>query len=446
MNFLHWNETRPGYYERHHDTREQMILRVVNTSKEAVGGYLTLAVKLDYDDEKLHPDTAIKEAWVMLQYEHPSLASVSNGEKMVYELMDDMKLQKWLEDTFIIDTSGCTKEQKYCQLKGTRKAILCFLPSTKELLFQATHELMDGVGAMMLMHNLCNHLVFPKPLPPIDSIKNRLSPSLAVAASVGSPSLESQIKGERLVADWMSKSSGPLLELGRIRSRVSNLDFRMQRLVFSAKESDTVKKGAKALGLSVAHAMHAASILAAKKHGNHETGNWVAGIPFNVRSRCQPPYNTSKYPITPYFMGFPSVVENPTDLIEVSSKIRKISERFAAEKDVLNLLEPFSKFMLPNKSNRRKDPPAMPVFGNLGLVSEYLREEYGSLKVLDVWLATHEISPAVHIICTTFRGTIRLNVSYNSGYHDYESIERYLQMVKDIVFEGLFISTRHFKG
>jgi hypothetical protein len=78
MNSLHWNETRPGYYERHHDTREQMILRVVNTSKEAVGAYLTLAVKLDYDDEKLHPDTAIKEAWVMLQYEHPSLASVSN--------------------------------------------------------------------------------------------------------------------------------------------------------------------------------------------------------------------------------------------------------------------------------------------------------------------------------------------------------------------------------
>lgn len=394
-------------------------------------------VKLDYDEDDIDPANSIKEAWIALQNEHPSIASTAKADKMLYQAMDEASLKDWLEETLIIDTSGCTKEEKYLQLQGTRQAVLCFLPKTKELLFQATHEIVDGTGMLMLVNNLCEYLVNPWKSPPKHT-SLRLSPALATAASIPLASTESWKKCETLVAEWSAKSVGELLTIGGVLPGPPTVEFRVQRVMLSTEETWNVKMAAKDQGFSVAHVTHAAMIIAAKIHGDHTAGNWVAGMPFNARNHCREPFNTKEYPITPYFMSLPCFVENPKDLTDASHQVKKIYQSFkAAGKDVLELLEPLLELMPKAGSmSRRVVPPALPIFVNMGLVSNVLKEDYGPLKVLDVWMATHQMSPAVDIFCTTFRGKMCLNASYNGGYHEENSVKSFLSIFKRVLLDS----------
>lgn len=394
------------------------------------------AIKLDYDEKDIDPANSIKEAWIALQNEHPSVASTAKEDKMVYQAMDEAMLEHWVEETLIIDTSGCTKEEKYLQLKGTRRAVLCFLPKAKELLFQATHELVDGTGVLLFVNNLCEYLVNPRK-PPTSPIIQRLSPALTTAASVPIASAESRTKCDTLVAEWSAKRAGELLTVGDVLPGPPTLNFRVQQVILSTEETQNVRMAAKNQGFSVAHVTHAAMIIAAKIHGNHTTGSWVAGIPFNARNQCRAPFNTKEYPITPYFMSLPCFVENPKDFTDAAHQFKNIYRGFAAEKDVLELLEPLSEMMpKPGSMSLRAVPPALTILGNLGLVSNVLNEEYGPLKVLHVWVATHQMSPTIDIFCTTFRGEMCLNASYNGGYHEEESVKRFLSIFKSVLLDS----------
>ncbi|KAF3922284.1 hypothetical protein ABW20_dc0106094 [Dactylellina cionopaga] len=128
---LHWKETNPG-------------------SPGLTQGILAAGVVLS---DKTVSVKAIKDAWVTLRYAHPILGCIINDTGFNYQVPTEYELKKWTEETVRVDSSGKCGWDLAVATIAPKTAELYFLPDRHELFIQVRHELIDGVGLMILLNN-----------------------------------------------------------------------------------------------------------------------------------------------------------------------------------------------------------------------------------------------------------------------------------------------------
>lgn len=273
-----------------------------------------------------------------------------------------------------------------------KRATLYLLPNTNEIVLHCRHDILDGIGSFIFFNNLLQILASPREVSFGDEAKN-LSPCFAVAAHLPEANLNQIDKMNSIVKKWVS--SFPSLGLAS-----TNLDHlpgpcEFQRLQFSVEDTAKVIAAAKDQAFTPTHVVHAALILAAKQHGDHfDDSTYSSFALFNLRGRCEAPFDSNKHPMATYHTGWPLTV-SPTSLSGTAQQLKKVYTGFLADEDSIPMLTEYLRVLETVISTPPPAPSTEPVVSSLGLVDTRLDDVYGKIKLKDFWLASEMVTPTV---------------------------------------------------
>jgi len=208
-----------------------------------------------------------------------------------------------------------------------------------------------------------------------------------------------------------------------------------QRMQLSENNTARVVAAAKQRGLTATHVVQAAAALAAKKHGGHpQDTNYVSIALFGLRYLCDEPYREMA---APYFSCFPLVL-TPASFIDSAHQLKDYYIGWKADmKDHLSMIEPSSATFMELVSTLPPDQSTLMSVSTLGLFEPKLNSVHGKVKMIDLWMSFETPSSGVPTFLWTRSGVLTWQVCYNEAYHQEESIARFVQMTREILFEGL---------
>ncbi|GAB5594001.1 hypothetical protein Unana1_08901 [Umbelopsis nana] len=427
---LQWEEIVPGRYERAMDDVESFYAFV------ASGGFpigkeqwaITAGVKIELESADLV--AIVKQAWTTLRYECPSLATTTEGEKRVYQVANDIELERWLKETFIVDDLTLDAKQLFSELRPVKQATLYLLLQSKEIVLRASHDRIDGIGTILFFDHLLRIMSSPQKIVFGDEAKN-LSLPLSIAAHIPDATQTQADKIKDYMNKWVSSFPSIGLEIGNAGQLPGATQVR--HVTLSENETANVIAAAKKRGLTPTHVAHAAAIFATRRHGKHrEDTNYLSFGNFNLRARC----DVNKHAVTTYSTGWPLIVV-PSDFVNTANQLKEFYVGFLEDQDSLPMLAPFTAELKSVFSTPPPSPPSEPIISSLGIVDSRLQKTYGSIHVKDFWLAVDMLTPQVEIYVWTWQGKMTFEVCYNEVFHQDTSIEKFLHTLKDILFKEL---------
>ena len=119
-----------------------------------------------------------------------------------------------------------------------------------------------------------------------------------------------------------------------------------------------------------------------------------------------------------------------------------------ADKYALTMGPTFLTTIPPILANPPPIPASDPTLSSFGNLDGRLRRSYGAsetggkkgIYVDDFWCTLDEATPDFYVGLWTFRGRLRLQVGYNEKYHERESVDRWLGLVKGELEDGLALT------
>ncbi|OJD32474.1 cytochrome p450 [Diplodia corticola] len=434
-----WKMVRHGEWRRPLGVRERMVLRQLDTTRPGhFPGTITAALRLEhaFDDDDFA--RRCEAAWKALRRAHPSIAATIEGGDAVYRT----GAHEWVQGTFRIQygTGDAAALYATARLGGGDKCCLHVLPGSGEVVLSGPHWILDGVGALLLLNDLCRFIATPPMEPELgDEEVSALSPALEEAAAIPPASPAVWQRAKELVAGWSAKRNEAVC-IPSTPSAGQPGPFGRRRALLSAAATAAVRRAAKSKGLSVTHLTHAALIVAAARHderhsreeGERPTRHWCGGLPINARPWCSPSHAAGAY-----FVGVPCVVDNIWELMEAAQELKARYREWQDGSHVLQLLEPLEQMTKPPKAAAEMDGPALPLYSGIGEVERFISVHGQSMQIRDFWFAMRNISPrVVDVYCYTACGRLALDASFNPTYHSDESMERLLGGMTELLTEA----------
>lgn len=399
-----WVQVSPGSFERAMDMREELILeytRRPSTEEAGCPYYAVTFLKLSYQFTEHEMSRRLRNAWRLMRYNHPSVASfpVEGASKLGYDSPKSKEtFEEWVDMTFNINVSGQSAEELAPFMDTTTHlAFLTFLPKSSEIVLGFHHILIDGGGVILFLDNLLRKVVDA-------SLDSDLGPNLEFAAlslplqavvGTNNPSREVWDEARSIVRHWVQKrreipGTISLAPTGDLNSPPGWCQ--QTRMLLSEDETQQLLAATKAARLTLSVATHAAVILASRKHGGEAVNrgrNWVSSLVFSFRHRARPPYNTSRYPLSIMSAGFPQIIENPLDFMDTASKLKSAYKYWQFHEDAVDMLGPIKQLLDEDESVRGEvlvgEKYAVANTSGLGVLTD-LKEAYGDqgeVKVLD---------------------------------------------------------------
>lgn len=491
-----WQETAPGKYERNVDELEQLYTTLAKMHEGtghtffAITACVTLKAPTSNSKSlpqlEAHIEKALRHSWKQMRYDYPTLTapvvydSDTKSCKKVYQSPQSAsEINDWLEETFkIIDNGQNGQEFANSDPPVGRFATLYLVTPphdyhqseiTKELVFHSPHDLIDGVGTLLLLDNLIrvaaeafstvntqSEVLFG------DESKN-LSPHLRVAASIPSTRNAAQEKKLQEIqsANAYARKDVEILTLPfNLTPEIGN----STRVAINLSLTDTqaVLERCKALGVTPTHAFHAGIALALRdlqtKGQEERRARYIGYSLINLRKWCKEPYNSPKHAATVYHSA--SAVSLAVDVVIPSvEQSRLASKNSNAFELALNQVRDFYKSWTPDVDflsmvpfiATGKLPPYSPETGpvpppdrspsvslsSMGILDQIIKPQQGSFKVEDPWVIGAEYRSALGLFLSTWKGVLCLGAGYNSAYHTKDEVLRFLESVKEIVLAGL---------
>jgi hypothetical protein len=87
-------------------------------------------------------------------------------------------------------------------------------------------------------------------------------------------------------------------------------------------------------------------------------------------------------------------------------------------------------------------PPSQPMFSSFGTLENILQGDQCLLTkplVLDWWFGQETLSPEPLVHFWTWQDEMKISTCYNETFHDANSIEMFLQTIKEVLLSGLEI-------
>jgi hypothetical protein len=445
MDMLEWKQASASSYERALDPLEIFYLAV------AAGGHplnrehwtITTTAKFDFDTTDTDLVARVRQAWTVLRYDHPSMASTILAGKRLYNVVTTKsELDKWIDETFLVVNQDAA--ELFPELYRVKQLTLYLMPKSREIMLRCPHERTDGVGMIYMMNNLFELLSSPRTVQFGDEVKN-LSPSFTVAANIPEAN-------ERQVAKIMKELEtflAALPSIGLPATNTSSLPGKTRRatLGFSRGETDAIVRAAKVYEFTVTEVFQAAVILATKhlsKGGGAQkySSFWL----IDCRARCKAPFDSNKHPMATYHWGGPIMI-SPTNFLSTAIDVKKKYRDTRADEDLLPSYAPLLAAMVVGFSQPSSAAPSSaPILSSLGVLDSSLGAldsklsgKYGSIGVKSFWLADDILSHHVETFLWTWKGTIELSGAYNEAFNEAGMVEKYLTTIKEMVFDGLGI-------
>lgn len=494
-----WEETSPGKYERNVDELEQLYTTLAKMHEGtghtffAITACVTLTVpttigeSLSYLEAQI--EKAFRHSWKQMRYDHPTLAAPvvydpdTESCKKVYQTPQTAsEVNDWLEETFkVIDKAQTGQEFANSDPPIGRFATLYLVTPrhdshqsemTKELVLHSPHDIIDGVGTLMLLDNLIrvaseafsslssqSEVVFG------DESKN-LSPHLRVAGNIPPTRNAAQEKKLQEIQSANADARKDTEILTLPFNSVPEIAGNSTRIAINLSPTDTqaVLARCKALGVTPTHAFHAGIALALRdlqeKGQDERKARYIGYSLNNLRQSCKEPYNSPQHAAAVYHSA--SAYSLVIDVVIPAVGQSKIATKSLNEFELaLNQVKDFYQSWTPDADflsmvpfiATGKLPPYSPETGpvpppdhspsvslsSMGVLDRIIKPQRGVFKVENPWVIGAEYRTGMGLFLSTWEGVLCLGAGYNDAYHSQDEVLRFLESVKDIVLAGLVV-------
>ncbi|OHE96278.1 hypothetical protein CORC01_08350 [Colletotrichum orchidophilum] len=505
---LSWNQTSPGTWQRSIDEVEEFYsaMPVLYGGSGlmffAITGHVSLTFDItgisDLSDASRRVDQALKNAWLTLRYDHPTIASQVNRDlatgkwtKTYRYFKDKADQQSWIDKTLVHTSSGQTGVQWANSQPPAPKVPTLFVLSPlsdgagvirRDLVLRSPHDIIDGIGTLTLINNLIARAstAFSSGdayiLPTFDgSEAANLSPPYRIAANV--PPTLTDAQNQRL-ADMAAQKSAAMnapagIEIIDMPYRRGKLvPGRHQRVAVTLTREQTARLTAacKSADATVTHAFHAAIALVMrdlqprqKRGPEPKRVRYVNYILRNERASCQPPYNSAKHPAALYHsvpgqslvvdMDLPTAGDDarPPREDEFLPVVQLMKDFYHGVKDdkehyalaptiwaAGNPVVPISPEHLPVPPP--KEHPSVSI-SSMGRVDGIISPKTGAIEAYDPWVTGEELGNGLGLFLGTFRGELCLSAAFNDAWHTEADVLDFLKRCETVVFRGLGLSS-----
>ncbi|MCJ1319016.1 hypothetical protein MMC15_004348 [Xylographa vitiligo] len=400
---LTWQEKHHGVYSRSVDATEKLYLSAADVTKPLGRQWamLCFAIRIEYSGSDLIEAT--RQAWKSIRYHDPILASTTKDGRRYYQVGNEMEIEYWLRETFVIHDSAENGDQDAKQLQPTlrsvQRATLHLIPRTQEIVLQVTHDLIDGISVQYLFDQLLSLLAAP-------------------------PALHGH---------WVGSMPTTGIAITAAGSMPGNTLW--QRMRLSENDTTRVVAAAKQRGLTPTHVVRAAGVLAAKKHGGHsEEKNHLSMGMFDLRYLCDKPYREAT---APYFTCIPLVLP-PASFIDTAHQLKDYYSGWKEDmRSRLPMIEPSSATFLQLMSTPSPEPSNIMSVSSLGRFEPRLTSMHGKVKMIDFWMTFETPTSGISTFMWTRAGVLTWLICDNEAFHQEGSIARYIEMTREELFEGL---------
>ncbi|GKU07121.1 unnamed protein product [Fusarium langsethiae] len=485
-----WKQLDPKLWNRDIDECEQFY--VLYTKKEhgcyPITACASFQVKGGTVNTDSNAESALRSAWTLLRYKHPTLGSrVERSDqpdtwKRVYRPFNNNEDAKtWLDSTFKI---VYTNENALSWFNNdapsfdmpTVYIIHSEIETQQTVFLRCPHDITDGVGILHLLKQLFVHASsfyaqaseFKYPLPDVD-LGTRLSPSLRVATSVPDSLSEAQMKRfQEAQTTNDSVNNHPCL-IGLPPSASADSEPTMRRIAVSISQSvsSQVLAGCKniASGVSLTHAFTAALAAALgdlqAQNDKTYTARYVDRPMINIRPHCHEPFNSPDHAVAAYHavsskalaidVKVPGSADDGTKvdtLPELAIKVRDMYQQLKPDQSSNTyeqaLFAPwvFQTLFPPPGVDPwvvQKSPFCPVSLSSIGNLANIVGNSDGVFEITRVWVASQPINAGVAVFLASWNGQIELSSVFNTQYHDEEYVGRFITKILTQVFKGLEI-------
>lgn len=503
-----WMEVQPGKWEREIDEIENFYLALdqqyAATGRHlfAIMGHISVTTEVppgeDLDEYERNLENAFREAWARLRFDHPTLASCVEYEgkqpRKIYEVVDNASnsraLEGWLKETFCHITTQQTGLDWCNSDPPVPKLPTLYVLKTSEavedggeskiirrhLVFRAPHNIIDGIGTLLLFNNLLKHASGayssskPHALSWGEEYQN-LSPSFRVAAALPDAITPQQL--ERIenitLANADLRRGTPIMSVPF--KNVDEIPGKHQRLRITVPASQTaaILTACRNLSLNVTHAYHTAIAMAVRDTQPSEptppSKRYINYCLINERSRCKPPYNTASHAAAVYHsvsgahlaldLTIPGTssprtpADDQADFNRLALIVKEYYTSIRTDTSHPPLVPHYFTMATPKDPRIRDSTPENPAplpannaspsvsISSMGRVDELIAAKHGALHVQDPWVTGEELGTGLGAFLGTFDGELHLSAAYNETFHKKQEVEAFLARVQEIVVSVL---------
>lgn len=499
-----WMEVEPGRWERDLDEIENFYLALdqqyAATGRHmfAIMGHVSVTIDVPsnqhLDDFERSSEFALREAWARLRFDHPTIASWVEYDgkqpRKVYETTTSQgggkrDLEGWLDQTFCpVDTEQtgldwCNSDPPVPHLptmfilktiepleNGVERAAF-----RRDLVFRAPHNIIDGIGTLMLFDNFLKHASeiyssnTPHTIPWGEEHKN-LSPSFRIAASLPDAITPQQFdRLEHIVSSNADlKREFPVLSIPFKNDQAVPGKHQRLSIKISVSQTASILAACRARSLSVTHAYHTAIAMAVRDaQPSSQTSSLERYINYclvNERAHCKPPYNTSSHAAAVYHSTSGSHLAldlhtpgpttrtpatDKTDFAHLAPIVKNYYTSVRTNTSHPPLVPHYFSIATPKDPRITDSTPSNPAplppnnetpsvsISSMGRVDDLITPQRGTFSMHDAWVTGEELGTGLGAFLGTFRGEMTFSVAYNEAFHGKEEIEKFSKRVQEIV-------------
>jgi hypothetical protein len=387
-------------------------------------------------------ESTLRHAWKQVRYEEPDVATTVEPGKKIFEVLDDSTIEKWVDETFIVDTER-DAEELYRIGRTMKPATLYYLPKSSELVIHGHHAVFDGIGMIMFWDRFFRAVTNPNRGITFGGEHVRLAPALDDIVGLKGPATPEQSeKGLSVLMEYIANL--PAIGLPSKVGKVPAGQCQAMEYVFDEETTSAIIKACKARGITVTSAVHAAYISVLSKYADPEsnTTRYASPNEFNLRGRLEAPYN--KVAAANYYLPLPFSVDLPATFDELSTVLNKYYRGYLNEHpDVLDVQASFTQALqqvVKTPEYQSAPIPTDALVSSLGIVENHLRHSYGERHevVVEDWkLACDNVLGMTGFHFYTFRGKLRFVYQFNEAYQEPKDIRLYMEETERVLREEL---------
>ena len=446
---MSWKEISPGRFERPLDSVEIFFKTIADagTPLKREHWAITVCVQFRLDPCAGNAETALRQAWKTIRYDHPQIAAFAQGNNIIYEVPDALTFNSWQRETFLI-APETTAEDLIASARPSTLPTMHFLPKTSEVVIQSSHWRIDGIGALILLNNFFKALAKPRHIQFGSEGKN-LSPSLTEAAGLATdPSKEQDLTATRLLMEY----AGNMPSIGLPTESSNKIPGATHRseLKLSIATTDALLRACKAHDTTVTTAFHAALIVAMQQMASNQplARNYTSWRTFNFRPYL--PSASSKsmaHPMAVHICGLPITFEPSTFSDNVSHLGPLYQELSSPSRNtkLRSILVPYNRkitAMISQPAPADMPEPTEPQLQSMGVVETYLKQNYeGVVEITDFWLAVEMLTKNLALHVWTWQEQLTLSISYNERSYKEGFVQEFLRSLRGVLLRELCVSS-----
>lgn len=458
-----WREISKDHYQRPLGANERFIKFVGDRAhiagREQWSVSVAATLKFPASASTTDLKSSLQDAWKLFRFKHPSIASTvvnyENEPVVKYNVPDSGSLNHWVNETFAIDDSATTAEEKISELKPNEFLTGYFLSRRQEIIIHTAHWRTDGYGAIYLLDAFLHAIkaVFDNgglPSIPWGEEISRLVPSLETALQLpDSDPPQAQETAKRYIStQGLMKNSVGIPYLGDTETRPKGTrSVTMQIPKETTQALEAACEAQKLEPFAACHAALAKVHFSQSEYLSEREMYYSSTIRLSMRPHLLPPYNDSAGACSIYTGGYRFQVSSDQSFSEIAGSYLQEYKNGVTDSFIQSRRQ-FAITILESLRGGMPIPTPPPsnidisiVEGVDTMISPVLSTKNGPLEVLNINLGVETLTRQPYLFLWKFSGQLYLALWYNEAYQDARIASGILHNIRHVLGAELGIAT-----